>query len=168
MILGMSVATFTLVHVIVSLAGILSGIVLVLRMLVRPGLDGWNAVFLVTTIATSATGFLFPSSVFGPAHVFGVISLVVLAVALVALCAGHLAGAWRWIYAASAVLALYLNVFVLVVQLFDKIEVLHKLAPTGVEAPFTVAQAAVLLLFVMLGALAVRRFHPTLAVAAGR
>ena len=160
MILGMSVATFTLVHVLISLAGILSGIVLVLRMLVRPGLDGWNAVFLVTTIATSVTGFLFPSSAFGPAHVVGVISLVVLAVALAALYAGHLAGAWRWIYAASAVLALYLNVFVLVVQLFDKIEFLHKFAPTGVEAPFAAAQAAALLLFVMLGALAVRRFDP--------
>jgi hypothetical protein len=160
MILGMSVATFTLVHVLISLAGILSGIVLVLRMLVRSGLNGWNALFLVTTIATSVTGFLFPFRAFGPAHVVGVISLVVLAVALVALYAGRLAGAWRWIYAVAAVLALYLNVFVLVAQLFDKIELLHKLAPTGVEAPFTVAQAAVLLLFVMLGVLAVRRFHP--------
>ena len=160
MILGMSLATFTLVHVLISLVGILAGIVVLLRMLVRPGLDSWNLVFLVTTIATSVTGFLFPSKVFGPAHVVGVISLIVLAVALVALYAGQLAGMWRWIYAAMAVFALYLNVFVLVVQLFDKIAVLHQFAPTGAEPPFAVAQGAVLLLFLMLGYLAVKRFQP--------
>jgi hypothetical protein len=156
----MSLATFTLVHVLISLVGILAGIGVLLRMLVRPGLDSWNLVFLVTTIATSVTGFLFPSKAFGPPHVVGVISLIVLAVALVALYAGHLAGMWRWIYAATAVFALYLNVFVLVVQLFDKIAVLHQFAPTGAEPPFAVAQGAVLLLFLMLGYLAVKRFQP--------
>jgi len=160
MILGMSLATFTLVHVLISLVGILAGIVVLLRMLVRPGLDGWNLIFLVTTIATSVTGFLFPSKAFGPPHVVGVISLIVLAVALVALYAGHLAGLWRSIYAATAAFALYLNVFVLVVQLFDKIAVLHRFAPTGAEPPFAVAQGAVLLLFLMLGYLAVKRFRP--------
>jgi hypothetical protein len=158
MILGMSVATFTLVHVLISLIGILSGIVVVLRMLARRGLDGWNLVFLVTTVATSVTGFMFPSKAFGPAHVVGVISLIVLAAALFALYVGHLAGAWRWIYVASAVFALYLNVFVLVVQLFDKIAFLHRFAPTGAEPPFGAAQGAVLL---ALGYLAVKRF-PTM------
>jgi hypothetical protein len=160
MILGMSVATFTLVHTLISLIGIGSGIIVVLRMVARRGLDVWNLVFLVTTIATSVTGFMFPSKAFGPPHIVGVISLVVLAAALSALYAGHLAGMWRWIYAASAVVALYFNVFVLVVQLFDKIDFLHKFAPTGVEVPFTAAQGAVLVLFVILGVLAVKRFQP--------
>jgi hypothetical protein len=160
MILGMTLATFTLVHVLISLVGIAAGIVVLLRMLLRRGLDIWNLVFLVTTVATSATGFLFPSKVFGPPHIVGVISLVVLAVALVALYAGHLAGVWRWIYAVTAIFALYLNVFVLVVQLFDKIAALHKFAPTGAEPPFAVAQGAVILLFAMLGTLAVKRFQP--------
>jgi hypothetical protein len=160
MILGMSLATFTLVHVLISLAGIAAGLVVLLRMLLRRGLDIWNLVFLVTTIATSVTGFMFPFKTFGPAHTVGVISLVVLTVALAALYAGHLTGAWRWIYAVTAVFALYLNVFVLVVQLFGKVPGLHKFAPTGAEPPFAVAQGAVLLLFLGLGTLAVKRFQP--------
>jgi hypothetical protein len=160
MIPGISVATLTLLHTLISLAGILAGIVVVLRMLARRGLDGWNLVFLVTTIATSVTGFMFHSKAFGPPHVVGVISLIALAVALAALYAGHLAGAWRWIYAATAVLALYLNVFVLFVQLFDKIAFLHQFAPTGAEPPFAATQGAVLLLFALVGYLCVRRFHP--------
>ena len=162
MVLGMSLSAFALVHVLISVVGIFSGIVVVFRMLKGRELDSWNLVFLVTTIATSATGFLFHSKTFGPPHIIGVISLIVLALALAALYGGHLARAWRWIYAVAAVTALYLNVFVGVVQAFDKIGLLHKFAPTGAEPPFAAAQGAVLLLFALFGYVAVKRFHPVL------
>src|SRR6202521_6188450 len=121
MILGMSTATFTAVHVVLSLIGIVAGVVVLLGMLGGKRLDGLTAVFLASTVLTSATGFLFHSASFGPPHVVGIISLVVLAIAILALYVYRLAGAWRWIYIVSAVLALYLNVFVGVVQAFQKI-----------------------------------------------
>jgi hypothetical protein len=160
MILGMSLPAFTTFHVILSLIGIAAGLIAVLGMLSaqRPGI--WAGLFLAFTVATSVTGFMFPFKGFDPADGVGVISLVVLAIAIVALYVYHLAGAWRWIYALSAVVALYLNVFVAVVQSFQKIPYLHPLAPTGSEPPFKIAQGIVLLLFIALGILAARKFHP--------
>ena len=161
MILGMSTATFTSVHVILSLIGILAGLVVVLFGLLRSQpLSGWTALFLATTVLTSLTGFLFPFERLLPSHIVGIISLVVLAAALVALYVRRLAGSWRWIYVAGAVSALYLNAFVGVVQAFQKLPVLNVLAPTQSEPPFVIAQIVVLLLFVVLGIAAVRTFHP--------
>ncbi len=158
MILGMSTATFTTLHVIISLVGILSGVVTVLGMCNGQRLPGWTGTFLLTTIATSVTGFLFHSSSFGPPHVVGVLSLVILAIALLALYVNHLAGAWRWIYVVSAVLALYLNAFVGVVQAFQKIAFLRALAPTQKEPPFLIAQLLVLAFFVVLAVICLKNF----------
>src|SRR5258708_2020878 len=119
MILGMT--TFTFVHVVLSLIGILSGLVVLAGLLAGKRLDGWTAVFLVTTVLTSVTGFLFPFHKFLPSHGIGIVSLIVLAVAIVARYLRRLAGAWRKTYAISAVIALYLNVFVLIAQLFQKV-----------------------------------------------
>jgi len=160
MILGMSFSTFTTLHVIISLIGIVTGLVALLGMLGGKTLGGWTATFLATTVLTSVTGFLFPFAKLLPSHVVGIISLAVLAAALLALYVFRLDGPWRWIYVVGAVLALYLNVFVGVVQAFQKLAFLQPLAPTQVEAPFIVAQAAVLALFVVLGFLALKRFHP--------
>jgi hypothetical protein len=163
MILGMSLATFTLVHVVISLVGIASGLIVMERFVRNRLLGLSNTIFLVTTIATSATGFLFPFKGFTPAHAVGIISLVILAIALFALCAGNLIGAWRWIYVVTAVIALYLNVFVAVVQAFQKVGRLRALAPTQGEPPFAIAQGAVLVFFVILGIVALRRFRPPTA-----
>jgi hypothetical protein len=160
MILGMSVAAFTQFHVILSLIGIVSGIVVVFAMLGVKRLPGLTAIFLLTTVATSVTGFMFHFTSFGPPEIVGVISLVALAVAILALYSFKLAGAWRWVYVAAAVFALYLNVFVGVVQTFQKVALFHALAPTQTEPPFAVAQGVVLLVFVALGIAAVRKFHP--------
>jgi hypothetical protein len=160
MILGMSLSTFTTFHVILSLIGILAGLVVLFAMFGSNRVPGWTAIFLATTLLTSVTGFLFPFTKLLPSHIVGIISLVILAVALVALYGNRLVGAWRWIYVASAVLALYLNVFVAVVQSFLKFSALHDLAPTQSEPPFAIAQGAVLLVFVALFVVAVRRFHP--------
>jgi hypothetical protein len=160
MILGMSLSTFTTLHVIISLIGIVTGIVVVLGMLSGRKLGGWTAMFLATTVLTSATGFLFPFTKLLPSHVVGIISLVVLAAVVLALYVFRLDGPWRWIYVAGAVLALYLNAFVAVVQAFQKLAFLQPLAPTQAEAPFIVAQVAVLAIFAALGFLAVKRFRP--------
>jgi len=160
MILGMSTATFTLVHVILSLIGIAAGLVVVLGMLGARRLPALTALFLATTVATSVTGFFFHSAKIGPPHIVGAISLVVLAISLLALYVHHVAGAWRWLYVATAVIALYLNVFVGVVQAFQKLPFFNALAPTQTEPPFKIAQGLVLLLFVALGVTAVRKFHP--------
>lgn len=160
MILGMSLSTFTTFHVILSLIGILAGLVVLFAMFGSNLVPVWTAIFLATTILTSVTGFLFPFTKLLPSHIVGIISLVILAVALVALYGNRLFGAWRWIYVGSAVLALYLNVFVAVVQSFLKISALRDLAPTQSEPPFAIAQGAVLLVFVALFVVAVRRFHP--------
>jgi magnesium-transporting ATPase (P-type) len=160
MILGMSVPVFTDFHVALSLIGLLSGAIVLLGMLKDRRLPGWTAVFLVTTIATSATGFLFHFTSFGPPEIVGVISLVVLAAAVAALYGYHLSGAWRSVYVVSALFALYLNAFVGVVQAFQKIPTLHALAPLGNEPPFLVAQSILLVLFVLAGILSLRRFHP--------
>ena len=163
MILGMSIPTFTLVHVILSLVGIATGLVATLAMTRSRLLPGWTLVFLLTTILTSVTGYFFPVEKILPSHIVGAISLAVLAVAVLALYRYGAAGHWRWIYAVSAVVSLYLNVFVLVVQGFLKIAPLKALAPTQSEPPFAVAQGIAFLAFVVVGYLAVRRFHPEVA-----
>ncbi|HEX9445503.1 MAG TPA: hypothetical protein VGA73_15385 [Candidatus Binatia bacterium] len=160
MILGMSISTFTLVHVVLSLIGIFSGAVVLLGMLGGKRLDGWTATFLATTVLTSVTGFGFPFDHLLPSHKVGILSLAVLAVAILTRYAFHLVGAWRWIYVITAALALYLNVFVGVVQAFLKVPALRALAPTGTEPPFVAAEAAVLALFVALAVAAAIKFRP--------
>jgi len=159
MILGMTTSTFTLLHVLLSLVGIGSGLVVVLELLTGKRLDGWTALFLATTVATSVTGFLFPFHQLLPSHKVGILSLVVLAFVILARYALHLAGAWRRIYVIGAVIALYLNVFVGVVQAFLKVPALKALAPTQKEPPFLAAELVVLLVFAGLTAFAVKRFH---------
>jgi hypothetical protein len=166
MILGMSIATFTQFHVLLSLIAIASGIAVLIAMLNAKRSPGMTALFLATTVATSATGFLFHFASFGPPEIVGVISLVVLAAAILALYFYKLAGSWRWIYVAAAVLALYLNAFVGVVQTFQKVAFFHALAPTQTEPPFAVAQGIVLLVFIALGAAAVRKFRPSMRLPA--
>jgi hypothetical protein len=167
MVLGMSLATFTLVHVVISLVGIVSGLLVLYGLIKGKRFDGATAIFLATTVLTSLTGFLFPFTHLLPSHIVGMISLVVLAIAIVARYALHLAGSWRWIYVVSAVVALYLNVFVLVVQSFLKIPAVHALAPTQKEPPFLIVQLIVLAIFIVLGIFAVKGFHsPAAAVAA--
>nr|MEA2798291.1 hypothetical protein [Phenylobacterium sp.] len=160
MILGMSVGAFTTLHVIISLIAILAGLVALVAMIANRRLNGVTALFLFTTVLTSVTGFFFHSKAIGPPHIVGVISLVVLAIALWALYGRKLVGVWRPVYVVTAVLALYLNCFVGVVQAFDKIPALHALAPKGTEPPFAAAQGATLLLFIVLGYLATRAYRP--------
>ena len=166
MILGMSTATFTLLHVAISLVGIVSGFVVLFGMFGSHRLSGWTALFLATTILTSVTGFFFPFTKLLPSHILGIISLAVLALALLALYAFHLKGRWRWIYVTAAVAAFYFNVFVAVVQSFQKLPFLQPLAPTQSEPPFQIAQGVALALFVVFGILAVRRFHPETSIPA--
>jgi hypothetical protein len=160
----MILSAFTLFHVALSLVGIGSGLVVVRGLLASKRLDGWTSVFLITTVATSVTGFLFPVHQFLPSHGVGIISLIVLAVAILARYRFHLAKAWRRTYAITAVIALYLNVFVLVVQLFLKVPSLHDLAPTQSEPPFQMAQLAVLVIFAVLGVAAAIKFRVEPAV----
>jgi hypothetical protein len=150
------------VHVVLSLIGIVSGLVVLYGMLTSRRLGGWTALFLGTTILTSITGFLLPPFDFDPPRAVGLISLVLLAVACTALYVFRLAPPWRWIYVVTATIALYFNVFVGVIQAFQKLPFLQPLAPTQSEPPFVFAQALVLLAFIVLGALAVMRFHPAI------
>ena len=160
MILGMSTSAFTLFHVVVSLIGIVTGTIVAVAMLGSKTTNGWTAIFLATTALTSITGFLFPSDKVLPSHIVGAVSLVVLIIAIVALYGYRLARSWRWIYVVSALVALYLNVFVLVAQALLKVTILRALAPTQSDPGFIVAQLIVLAVFVVLGIGAVRRFHP--------
>jgi hypothetical protein len=160
MILGISIAAFTVIHVIISLIAIAAGLVVFAGLVRSQSQPGWTAVFLLTTVLTSVTGFMFPISVLTPALITGAISLAVLAVTLLALYVFRLMRAWRWVYVVTALAALYFNCLVLVVQSFQKIPVLHGLAPTQSEAPFLAAQTVVLVLFLIFGFFAVRRFHP--------
>lgn len=154
---------FTLFHTALSLIAILTGLV-VLRGLIRnEALNSWTLWFLVTTVATTLTGFLFPFRGFTPAIGTGIVSTAVLIATIPARYAFHLAGPWRWVYVVGAVFSLYLNCFVLVVQSFLKVPALNALAPQGTEPPFAIAQGIVLVLFVIAGYLAVRRFRPVAA-----
>jgi hypothetical protein len=156
-------STYTTIHVIISLIAIATGFITVFGMLTGNRMASWTAIFLVMTVLTSVTGFGFPFDHFLPSHGVGAVSLVFLAVALFAVYVKHLAGAWRWIYVVSAIVALWFNVFVLIVQSFMKISALKALAPTQSEQPFQIAQGVVLVLFVILTILAVRKFRPLTA-----
>ncbi|MGC2197821.1 MAG: hypothetical protein WA628_24325 [Terriglobales bacterium] len=166
MILGMSTSTFTLLHVLISLVGIGSGFIVVFGMLSGKCLDGWTPIFLASTVLTSVTGFLFPIEHLLPSHKVGIISLIVLAIAIPALYVFRLAGKWRAVYVITALMALYLNCFVAVVQSFLKIPALKAMAPTQTEPPFLVAQTIVLTLFVALGIFATKRFRSPAALPA--
>jgi hypothetical protein len=159
MILGMSAAAFTTLHVIISLIGIASGLPVLIAMGGGRYLRGMTSTFLLTTVLTSVTGFFFHSASFGPPHVIGVISLVILAIALYALYAQRLTGSWRGTYVVTAAVALYLNCLVGVIQAFQKIPALQALAPTQTkEPPFIIAQVLLLALIVYLTRRALRNF----------
>ncbi len=162
MVLGMSLATFTLGHVIISLIGIVAGLVVMFGMLGSNRQPGLTAIFLLFTILTSATGFLFPFTQLLPSHMIGILSLVLLAIACIALYVMKLSGAWRWIYVATALLSLYFNVFVLVIQSFLKIPALTAVAPGNPPSGpvFAVVQGIVLVFFVLMIIGAWRRFKP--------
>ena len=155
--------TLTFAHVLLSLIGIFAGFFVVLGLLSSKRLDGWTALFLASTLATSVTGFFFPFHVITPADVFGVLSLIALPIAMYARYGRKLAGRWRLTYVITAMIALYLNVFVLIAQLFDKVPALKALAPTKSEPPFKVAQLVALVLFVVLTIGAAKKFHDEVA-----
>ena len=163
MIVGMSVGAFTLLHVVITLVAIGSGLIVVGGMFASRTLPGTTAIFLVATALSSITGFLFPIHGFTPALGVGVIALVILAVALFALYRMQLLGAWRPIYVIAAAVSLYLNVFVLVVQSFVKVPALNALAPTQSEPPFGITQAVVLLIFIVIALVALVKFRPARA-----
>jgi hypothetical protein len=166
MILGLSVTAYTLIHVVLSLVGIITGLVVAGGLVAGTQPERWAAVFLVSTVAANATGLGFPFVHLLPSHMVATISLVVLAAVIVAHYVQHLAGRWRMTYAVGVVLATYLNVFVLVAQLFKRIPVLFVAAPTQTtEPPFALTQALVLALFIPLGIAAVKGFRPAPAAA---
>lgn len=146
----------TTVHAVISLAGIFAGIPVLYGLLTAKRLDGWTAVFLAANVLTSLSGFMIPADRFLPSHAVGILALMALAIAIIARYGFHLAGAWRGVYAVNAVIALYLNVFVLIVQLFLKVPALKAIAPTMSDPPFVVAQLGALALFAVLGFLAVK------------
>ena len=158
MIFGFTIAVF--IHVVISLIGIFTGFVVIFGWLAGKHPRGWTEIFLVTTVATSVTGFFLPAEHFMPSHAVGILSLIVLALAIYALYRGKLVGGWRRTYVITAALGQYFNVFVLVAQLFAKVPALKALAPHQNEPPFAVAQLAVLAVFFVLTFLAARRFHP--------
>jgi hypothetical protein len=166
MILGMSIGAFTLLHVIITLVAIGCGLIVVGGMFASRRLPGTTALFLLTTALTSVTGFLFPIHGFTPALGVGIVACVILVVALFALYKERLAGAWRWIYVITAIVSLYLNVFVLVAQSFMKVSGLNALAPTQSEPPFAITQGVVLVIFIIITLIAVVRFRPVTAVRA--
>ena len=154
---GMS--AFTVFHVVISLIGIVAGLVVLFGMISGKRLDPWTGLFLLTTVATSVTGFFFPFRGVTPGIVVGILSLIVLAVAIVGRYRRHLAGGWRKTYVITSVIALYFNVFVLIVQLFEKVSALHALAPNGSEPPFLIVQVIVMIVFGALGIAAVKGFR---------
>lgn len=151
-------ATFTLVHVIISLVALASGFVVVGGMFTGRLFHGWTALFLATTIATNVTGFGFPFEKFLPSHGVAILSLILLAIAVYALFVKKLAGKWQLVYVITAVAALYFNAFVLVAQLLLRLPALHELAPTQSEPPFGITQLLVLLVFLYLGVLTAKKF----------
>src|SRR5882724_770987 len=155
----MFLTIYTIIHTLISLIGILSGLVMLGGWLRGHRLEGWTKLFLITTILTSVTGFGFPFHGFTPAIGVGIISLVVLAIAVYARSSRQLRGAWRWVFVVTAVTALYFNFFVLVVMSFRRVPALHALAPTESEPPFQLTQLVVLVLFILFGIIAVRRFR---------
>src|SRR5260370_20995017 len=163
MVLGMSLSTYTVLHVILSLIGIGSGFIVLFGLINGKFLSPWNVVFLVTTILTSLTGFGFPNDKVTPGIVLGILSVIVLAIAVLALYVFHLKGGWRRTYAITAMIALYFNVFVLIAQTFEHVPAFHALAPTSTDTPFMLAQTLLLILFDVLIAAAATKFSNTLA-----
>jgi hypothetical protein len=159
-ILGMSTPTFTLFHVLISLVAMLAGVFVMQGMIRSKPEAGWTALFLATLVLTSVTGFFFPSNAVTPGQIVGALSLVALAAAILAFYGFHCSGAWRWIYVIGAVAAFFFDVFVGIAQAFQKIPFLNALAPTQSEPPFIAAEIVALGVFVLLGLLALRRFHP--------
>jgi hypothetical protein len=151
---------YTIVHTVISLVAIFAGVVVVFGMLAGKRLDSWTKWFLITAVATTITGFFFPFHGFTPAIGLGIISLPFLAITIFARYSKRLAGAWRWIYVVGAVICLYFNLFVLVVQAFEKVPALHAIAPTQTESPFKMTQLVVLVLSVLLAVIAAIRFRP--------
>jgi len=151
---------YTVIHTLISLVAIFTGLVVVVGMLGGKRLDGWTKWFLITAVATTITGFFFPFHGFTPAIGLGIISLPFLALTIFARYAKRLAGPWRWIYVIGAVICLYFNLFVAVVQTFEKIPALHAMAPTQTEPPFKLTQLVVLLVSVLLAIVAAIRFRP--------
>jgi hypothetical protein len=166
MILGMSTAMFTAVHVVISLVGIGSGLVVMYGFFKANRMERWTQLFLATTALTSLTGFLFPNEHITPGIVIGILSMIILAVAVGARYGLRMGGVWRPAYVISAAIVLYFNVFVFVVQSFEKVPVLRALAPTQKEPPFAIAQLLVLILFVVATVFAVKRFRPDATVSA--
>ena len=162
MMLGLSLHAVTVLHVVISLIGIVTGLVVLYGLFKSQSMQGMTAIFLLTTILTNATGFMFPVDKLLPSHIIAIISLVLLAIACIALYGLKASGAWRSIYVVTAITSLYLNVFVLVIQSFLKIGPLHALAPSvpPSEPPFAVTQGIVLVIFVVAIIAAVRRFRP--------
>ncbi|MGA9952585.1 MAG: hypothetical protein WBQ22_05025 [Bradyrhizobium sp.] len=165
MMLGLCLSAVTTLHVVISLVGIVTGLIVLSGLFKSQSMPGMTAIFLITTILTNATGFMFPFEKLLPSHVIAIISLVLLAIACVALYSMKLSGAWRSIYVITAITSLYLNIFVLVIQSFLKIGFLHALAPSvpPSEPPFAIVQGVVLVLFVIAGIAAVRRYRPALS-----
>jgi hypothetical protein len=164
MVLGMSLGVFTTLHVLISLFAIATGLIVLLGLINNRLPGSWNTVFLVTTILTSLTGFAFPNTKVTPGIVLGVLSVIVLAIAVVALYIFQLNGSWRRTYAITAMIALYFNVFVLIAQMFEHVPSLHALAPTGTETPFKVAQTLLLVMFVVLITAAAKKFRNPLVL----
>jgi len=168
MIIGLSISTFTMLHVIITLIAIVSGFIVMFGMLGSKTLAGWSAIFWLTTLLTSVTGFMFPIHGFTPALGVGGFAIIVLAVGLLARYVKHFAGSWRWIYVVTAVVSLYLNVFVLITQSFQKLTFLNPLAPQvgppfagATNTQFAIAQGVALVFFVVMGIAAAIKFRPS-------
>ncbi len=164
MVLGLSLPVFALLHVLISVIGIVAGLVVVGGFMSGRLLRGWTGTFLVTTILTNVTGFFFPFAKLLPSHILGAISLVLLPLALVALYGKHLDGGWRKVFVLVSVATLYFNVFVLIVQLFSKFPLLIATAPTQKEPPFAITHLVVLIIFILLGRASLRGFHTPAAL----
>jgi hypothetical protein len=162
---GIPTHLFLQIHVAISLVALVAGLIALYSWLSGKVSSGWTAFFLVMIILTSVTGFPLPPFGFDPPRMVGILSLILLAIAVLAIYVFRVAGAWRWIFIVTAMMALYLDAFVGVIQAFNKLSFLHALAPNGNEPPFVIVQVVVLAIFVVLGFLAVRRFHPEPATA---
>jgi hypothetical protein len=162
---GIPTHLFLQIHVAISLVALVAGLIALYSWLSGKVSSGWTAFFLVMIILTSVTGFPLPPFGFDPPRMVGILSLILLAIAVLAIYVFRVAGAWRWIFIVTAMTALYLDAFVGVIQAFNKLSFLHELAPNGNEPPFVIVQVVVLAIFVVLGFLAVRRFHPEPAMA---
>jgi hypothetical protein len=157
---GIPTHLFLQIHVAISLVALVAGLIALYGWLSGKASSGWTALFLVMIILTSVTGFPLPPFGLDPPRMVGILSLILLAIAVLAIYAFRVSGPWRWIFIVTAMTALYLDAFVGVIQAFNKLSFLHELAPNGSEPPFLIVQVIVLAIFVLLGFLAVRRFHP--------